>query len=125
MLLLATAFIISLISGPFKSRRLQNTPIPRRHPNTNEVIQGTAQIESLETHYNVPFTKEKAQELLDMYPEKLEPGPNNLMIVDSSVRRFSCNKEEFVEAGYEDLLNLKIGFAEYMADRERSRQKRK
>jgi hypothetical protein len=33
-------------------------------PNTNEVKPGSAQIESLTTYYDIPFSKEKAKELL-------------------------------------------------------------
>jgi hypothetical protein len=103
--------------------------IPRFHvdvdPNTNEVISGTAQIESHQTFYDIPHTKEKVLELLSMFPEDLEPGPSNLTVVDSSGRRHSCNREEFISKQFDDLVNLKTGFAEYMQEKERSGQKNK
>jgi hypothetical protein len=86
---------------------------------TYEIKKGSAQIESHQTFYDVPFSKEKAQELLDMFSEDLEPGPHNLTIVDSTGRRQSCNLDEFVNADYDDLVNLKTGFSEWMKERER------
>jgi hypothetical protein len=96
-------------------------------PNTNEVRPGTAQIESHQTFYDIPFTPEKAKELLDMFSEEMEPGPANLTVVDSGLggRRFSCNVDEFVNMDYNEPVNLKTGFTEYMKDREGRSNKRK
>ena len=93
--------------------------------NTNEPKPGTAQIDTHHTFYDIPFSKNKILELLGMFSEDMEPGPSNLTVVDSGGRRHSCNREEFVNEGFDDLVNLKTGFADYMADREKSRQKRK
>jgi hypothetical protein len=86
-------------------------------PNTNEPRPETARIESQITQYDIPFTKEKAMELLGMFSEEIEPGPHNLAIVDSSGRRFSCNVDEFVNMDYDELVNIKTGFSEYMKER--------
>jgi hypothetical protein len=92
-------------------------------PNTNEVKPGSAQIDTLQTFYDIPFSKEKAKELLDIFSDGMEPGPQNLMIVDSSSRRFSCSVDEFVNADFDDLVNLKTGFNEWMTERERKGKK--
>jgi hypothetical protein len=91
-------------------------------PNTNEVRPGTAQIESLQTHYDIPFSKEKANELISM---SSEDSPLTLTIIDSSGRRHSCNPDEFVNEEFESLVDLKTGLAEYMADRDRNKTSRK
>jgi hypothetical protein len=94
-------------------------------PNTNEIKKETAQIESLQTFYDISFSKEKVQELLGIFSEDLEPGVQNLTIVDSSGRRHSCSRKEFIDEDYDKLVDKKTGFAAYMEEKERNSQKRK
>lgn len=89
-------------------------------PNTNEPRQGTAQIDSLHTFYDVPFSKEKAKELISMSSGE---SPLSLTVVDQSGRRFSCNPNEFVNEEFDSLVNDKSGFSEWSKERDRKRSK--
>ena len=92
-------------------------------PNTNEIKKGTAQIDSHQTFYDIPFTKDKVLELLEMYPEDREPGPSNLTVVDPTGRRYSCSRDEFVNVDYDKLIDRKTGFASYLEEKERKGKK--
>jgi hypothetical protein len=87
-------------------------------PNTEEIIEGSAQVDGHETIYDIPFTKEKVKELLSMSPED---GKIQLTIVDQTGKRCSCNQNEFLNDSYDELIDRKTGYFEYLRDRDRKK----
>jgi hypothetical protein len=85
-------------------------------PNTEEIIEGSAQVNGWESVYDIPFTKEKAKELLAMAPEN---GSIGLAIVDSNGKRYSCSQNEFLNDSYDELIDRKTGFSDYLRDKDR------
>jgi hypothetical protein len=58
------------------------------------------------------FTKAKVNELSKYFAEPLE-----FIVEDKTGRKYSCSLEEFRDLSYDDLVNLKTGFSDYMKKR--------
>jgi hypothetical protein len=93
----------------------------RRDPHTDEVINAQTQITGHRTHYDIEFTKAKAQELIGMVAEGSLLG---LVVIDPSGKKWSCSKQEFINVDFDELVDRKTGFAAYLEER-RSSEKRK
>jgi hypothetical protein len=88
-------------------------------PTTNKVIAGTTQVLEVTRKYTIPFSKEAV--------EKIKPyftSPLSCIIIDpTSGRKYSCSLQEFKDMPYEELINLKNGWTEYMNSRQRGQLK--
>jgi hypothetical protein len=83
-------------------------------PQTDQVVSGTMQINELKTIYTIPFSKEKVIELEPFLSETC-----GFSVKDRSGRRQSCNSlSEFRDMDYEDLVNLKTGFTDYIRNKQ-------
>lgn len=85
-------------------------------PNTEEVIKESAQVDGHEQVYDIPFTKEKVKELIGMASESDKVG---LAIADRNGTRYSCNLSEFMNESYDELVDKKSGYAEYLKSKDR------
>jgi hypothetical protein len=91
-------------------------------PNTNEVIPEKTQIQGLDTVYDIPYSKETAQELISMSPT----GTPSLIIIDpAGNKKYSCNQREFVNDDFDKIIDVKSGFAQYIEDREINRSRKR
>jgi hypothetical protein len=91
-------------------------------PNTGEIIDNSAMVDGHETIYDIAYTKEKAQELVDMYSTD---AAFQLIVVDQNGRKYSCAVDEFVNGDYDELISIKSGFAQYMEERQERKGRRK
>lgn len=87
----------------------------KRDPNTDVVIDAQTQITGHETFYDIPFTKEKAKELIEMGIERI-----GLTVIDETGKRWSCSKQEFLNGDFDELVERKSGFATYLEERKSS-----
>jgi hypothetical protein len=85
-------------------------------PQTEQIIQTTTQIQEQKTVYTIPYTKAKIAELAPYFSEDVY-----FVVKDRTIggRRYSCSIREFTEMNYDDLIDLKTGFAEYTRNRQR------
>ena len=91
----------------------------RRGPATHAVIPEWTQEHDMKTIYTIPFTKDKVNEL-----QKYFTQPLSLVVIDSNTgRRYSCNTlAEFRDFVYEELIDLKTGFRDYIRNRRMQQQ---
>jgi hypothetical protein len=87
----------------------------KRDANTDQVIDAQTQIMGHQTSYDIPFTKEKAQELIEMGIERI-----GLTVIDSTGKKWSCSKQEFINVDFDELVDRKSGFAAYLEERRSS-----
>jgi hypothetical protein len=85
-------------------------------PNTNEIVEGKTQISGHTRFYDIPFTKETAKSLIEIGREGMD-----FIVIDSHGRKYSCSMNEYINDSYDELIDRKSGFAEYMANRDRNR----
>jgi hypothetical protein len=81
-------------------------------PSTNAVIPESTQVHTVKTIYTIPFSKQKVEDLSQYFTESV-----SCIVVDRSRKRYTCSLQEFTDLDYEELVNLKTGFAEYMNSR--------
>jgi hypothetical protein len=90
-------------------------------PNTNEVITEKTQVQGLDTVYDIPFSKEKAKELIDMSVT----GFPTLVIIDPvGGKKYSCLIDEFIKEEFDVLISQKTGLAQYLEERESNNRKK-
>ena len=87
-------------------------------PSTQKVISGTTQVQDVTRKYTIPFTKAKVEEL-----SKHFRVPLSCIIVAPDGRKHSCSLQEFRDSNYDELIDLKTGFSEYMLSRRRGQLK--
>lgn len=87
----------------------------KRDPHTDEINDAQTQIMGHETFYDIPFTKEKAKELIEMGIERI-----GLTVIDETGKKWSCTKQEFVNGDFDELVERNSGYAAYL---ERERRK--
>ncbi|HEY7570338.1 MAG TPA: hypothetical protein VH796_03115 [Nitrososphaeraceae archaeon] len=85
-------------------------------PQTETVIPESTQIHDLKTTYTIPFGKQKVNELAPYFSENVSFAVKERA---TGGRRYSCSRREFTEMSYDDLIDLKTGFAEYTRNRQR------
>jgi hypothetical protein len=83
-----------------------------RDASTNKVIPGTTQVLEVKREYTIPFSKAKVEELSKYFRQ-----PLSLILVGQDGRRYSCSLQEFRDMNYDELVNLKTGYTEFMNSR--------
>lgn len=92
-----------------------------RSMTTNEdgTSQETVQVNGHEVVYDIPFTKVTFDKLI----EQMNPDAHlYLMIIDHTGRKYSCSSKEFREDSYEEIIDRKNGFADYLAARKQNQR---
>jgi hypothetical protein len=89
-------------------------------PQTEQIIPETTTVEELRTIHTIPFTKAKIAELSPYFSENV-----SFIVKDKATggKRYSCTKREFTELSYDELIDLKTGWAEYQRNRQRGQLK--
>ena len=88
----------------------------RIDPSTNEIIPGSTLVHEVKSVYTIPFSKQKVNELSKYFADN-----TGFIVKDKhSTTRYSCSMQEFLNLEYEELLNLKTGFTDYMKSQKRS-----
>jgi hypothetical protein len=80
-------------------------------PQTDEIVPGTTQVQDMKTIYTIPFTSKRIQELSPYFSDTIT---FTIKAREVGGRRYSCTLEEFQNMPYDDLVNLKAGFTDYM-----------
>ena len=83
-----------------------------RDPISQKVISETTQVQEIVKKYTIPFTKSKVEEL-----SKYFAHPLSCIVVSQNGTKFSCSLSEFRDMPYDELVNLKNGFTEFMRSR--------
>jgi hypothetical protein len=80
-------------------------------PQTDEVIPNTTQVLELKTIYTIPFSKAKVNELQKHFSPTV-----GFIVKDRDIggKRYTCNLEEFRDFTYEELIDIKTGFRDYI-----------
>lgn len=76
------------------------------------VISGTTQVLEVKREYTIPFTKEK----VDEKPKNFR-NPLSCIIIAQDGRKHSCTLSEFRDMSYDELVNLKTGYTDFMKNR--------
>jgi hypothetical protein len=86
----------------------------RIDPATHAVIPEWTQVQDMKIVYTIRFTKDKVNELQEYFTE-----PVSLVVIDSNTRRrYGCNPlAEFRDLAYEELIELKTGFRDYIRNK--------
>lgn len=83
------------------------------NPQTKEVVPDQTQVLELKDVYTIPFSKQKVNELQKYFTDNVQ-----LIVIDRTGKRYGCrNLAEFTDVGYEDLIDLKTGYADYHRSR--------
>jgi hypothetical protein len=86
---------------------------------TNKPIPGTTQVLDVKREYTIPFTKDAVEKITPFFR-----NPLSCIIVDqTNGRKYSCSLSEFKDMSYDELINLKNGYTEFMINRRRSQLK--
>ena len=94
---------------------IENIPVFEKkiNPDTTEVESGPL-IHNHTTLYNIPFTKKKIDnELSPYFADSVQ-----YIVKDKTGRKYTCNLDEFRDLPYEELINLKTGYTDYMKNRQ-------
>jgi len=89
-------------------------------PVTDKIMPNSTQVFELKKAYTIPFTKTKINELAPYFTDNCQ-----FVVKAKDGRRYSCSQREFCELGYQELIDLKTGFTEYMNSKQQSHQQRK
>ncbi len=81
-------------------------------PSTKKIVAGTTQVLEVKKEYTIPFTKAKVEEL-----SKYFRNPLSCIVIAPDGRKYSCTLSEFRDMPYDELINLKNGFTEFMRSR--------
>jgi hypothetical protein len=87
-------------------------------PTTYKVIPGTTQVLEITRKYTIPFTKDAIEKITPFFR-----NPFSCIIIDQHGRKYSCSLSEFKDMAYDELINLKNGYTEFMLNRQRGQLK--
>jgi hypothetical protein len=80
---------------------------------TGRMDRDVASVQGHQPYYTIPFSKQKLEELSEFFKE-----PLTFVIVDKATgKKYSCNQREFTELEYQELIDLKTGFSDYMKNK--------
>ena len=86
-------------------------------PNTNKVVPGTTQVLEVVKKYTIPFTKAKVDELSKYFVA----NPLSCIVIAPDSRKYSVTLEQFKSLGYNELIDMVTGYADYMKNRRGSK----
>ena len=69
-------------------------------------------MEEITKKYTIPFTKAKIEEL-----SKYFRNPLSCIVIAEDGREYSCSLLEFRDMMYDELVNLKTGYTDFMKNR--------
>jgi hypothetical protein len=81
-------------------------------PSTQKIIPGTTQVLEVKREYTIPFTKAKVEELSIHFKQ-----PLSCIVVAQDGRKYSCSLQEWRDMSFDELVNLKTGFTDFMKNR--------
>jgi hypothetical protein len=100
--------------------KIENIPIFHRRvdPQTDQIIPGTTQIQDLHDIFTIPFSKQKVEELTEYFSDTI-----SFYIEERrSGRLYICSIQEFRNTDYDELIDIKSGFAEYRKSRQQQQK---
>jgi hypothetical protein len=89
-----------------------------REPETNKIKPGTTEEFDHYKEYTIPFSKTKIEEI-----SKYFKTPLSCIIMEPNRRKHSCSLSEFKDMSYDELIDLKNGYTEFMMSRLRGHLK--
>lgn len=87
---------------------------------TEQIKPETTQVHELKTIYTIPFSKAKVAELAPDFSDNV-----GFMVKERATgnRTDSCSRREFTELSFEEIIDLKTGFAEYSRSKQHGQLK--
>jgi hypothetical protein len=81
-------------------------------PSTNKIIPGTTQVLEIKREYTIPFSRSRVEEL-SKFCKAVAP----CIVIAPDGRKYSVSLEQFKSLGYNELIDMVTGYADYMKNR--------
>jgi hypothetical protein len=91
------------ISFPYTEGKTEGFPIFHRRvdPQTDEIVPGSTTILELRDKYNIPFSKQKVEELSEHFSDIIQ-----FIVKEKGAggRRLSCSRQQFTDLEFDELI---------------------